>query len=102
MLGAHAVVQWALPNDVAEVVAWHHQPGRAYEAGGQVAFTVALVRVANVLEYASWNSRDVNDGLMNQLAHSGDAAYLGLTAHWLVAAWPKFVAAADESSQYFA
>ncbi|MCB1185517.1 HDOD domain-containing protein, partial [bacterium] len=34
VLGAHVLSLWNLPPDLTRIVAWHHQPGRAYEAGG--------------------------------------------------------------------
>ena len=97
VLGAHIVSQWGLPHDVAEIVAWHHQPGRAYEAGGAVAFAVAAVRIANALEYKIWYDPIVDEGFIDTLVHGVDAVYLGLTAPWMVAAWPKFVMAHQES-----
>jgi putative nucleotidyltransferase with HDIG domain len=101
VLGAHVVTQWGLPSDVAEVIAWHHQPGRAYEAGGAVAFGVAAVRVANALEYALWRDLDVDEAFIAALANAGDAAYLGLTETWFVAAWSKFVEALQVSAHSF-
>jgi len=101
VLGAHVVTQWGLPSDVAEVVAWHHQPGRAYEVGGTVAFGVATVRVANALEYALWRDLEADDAFIDSLVHSGDSVYLGLEATWLTAAWPKFVAALQVSAHTF-
>ncbi len=101
VLGAHVVAQWGLPSDVAEVVAWHHQPGRAYETGGKVGFGVATVRIANALEYQIWKDLAVDEGFVEELVLSGDAAYLGLTATWFVAAWPKFVGALQESAYCF-
>lgn len=101
VLGAHVVVQWGLPNDIAEVVAWHHQPGRAYELGGSLAFTVAAVRVANAIEYQLWKEAEPVDEFVALLSKTGDATYLGLEAAWLTAVWPKFAAALRESAQTF-
>jgi putative nucleotidyltransferase with HDIG domain len=32
-LGAHVLLAWQIPSEVAQIVALHHQPGRAFELG---------------------------------------------------------------------
>ena len=50
VLAGHTLKQWGLPDPIPRIVAWHHQPSRAYEEGGEVGVTVALLRVADQLE----------------------------------------------------
>jgi HD-like signal output (HDOD) protein len=50
VLAGHTLKQWGLPDPIPRIVAWHHQPNRAYEEGGEVGLTVALLRVADQLE----------------------------------------------------
>jgi HD-like signal output (HDOD) protein len=50
VLGGHVLKQWGLPDPLPRIVAWHHQPNRADEEGGEVGVTVALLRVADQLE----------------------------------------------------
>jgi HD-like signal output (HDOD) protein len=49
LLAGHVLAAWKLPQNVSRVVAWHHQPSRAYKAKGQLPKMVALVRVADRL-----------------------------------------------------
>lgn len=49
LLAGHVLTAWKLPQNVSRVVAWHHQPSRAYAAKGQLPRMVALVRVADRL-----------------------------------------------------
>ncbi len=53
LVAGHVLTSWKLPHPLPRVVAWHHQPRRAYRATGQLSRMVALVRVADQLAYAA-------------------------------------------------
>lgn len=50
ILGAAVLARWRLPEPIPWVVAWHHQPQKAY-AYKEVAEMVALLRIADRLEF---------------------------------------------------
>lgn len=92
VLGAHLIAAWGLPEELAVSVAWHHQPGRAYDEGGSVALSVAFIRLADALEYGLRKNPDPTPERIGELARSGAASYLGLGAAELSALWPRLVA----------
>ncbi len=96
VLGGHVLDAWKLPASVAEVVAWHHQPGRAYEHGGELGLGVALVRMANQIDYQMRREPLVSDAFIAALAQDGAAQYAGYEAPILRAMWPKLKDAADQ------
>ncbi len=49
LLAGHVLSAWKLPHPLPRVVAWHHQPARAFRAAGQVPRMVAAIRVADRL-----------------------------------------------------
>ena len=49
VLGGHVLTSWKVPQPLARVVAWHHQPSRAYRSPGKVPRMVALLRLADGL-----------------------------------------------------
>jgi HD-like signal output (HDOD) protein len=89
VLGGHVLDAWKLPTSVAEVVAWHHQPGRAYEQGGELGLGVALVRIANRLDYQMRDSPQLDEAFVAELAQDGAAQYAGYEAPILKAMWKK-------------
>jgi putative nucleotidyltransferase with HDIG domain len=101
VLGAQVLTHWKLPTELAQVVAWHHQPGRAYEAGGRLGLSVALVRLSDHLEYRFAESDECDPAFCEALAAEGAAGYAGLAAHHLVAMWPKLAAAREEALASF-
>jgi len=96
VLGAHVLDAWKLPAGVAEVVAWHHQPGRAFSHGGELALGVALVRIANRIDYQLRLDPELSEPFVAELAQDGSAAYSGYQEPILRAMWPKLREAADQ------
>lgn len=96
VLGGHVLAAWKLPDIVAEVVAWHHQPGRAYEHGGELALGVALVRLGNAIDYQMQKSPELDERFVAQLAQDGAAQYTGYEQPVLRAMWPKLKEAAEQ------
>ena len=96
VLGAHVLERWHFPREVARVVAWHHTPGRAYEAGGDIGLSVALVRMADKVEYQMRRDPELDPEFVEGLAQQGEAAYADYSAALLNALWPKLQTARDE------
>lgn len=96
VLGAHVLEAWKLPSSVAEVVAWHHQPGRAFEHGGELGLGVALVRIANRIDYQLRVKPEVDEAFVAALAQDGSVSYAGYSEQVLVAMWPKLRDAAQQ------
>lgn len=96
VLGGHVLDSWKLPSSVAEVVAWHHQPGRAYEHGGELGLGVALVRIANRIDYRMRQSPELDEAFVAELAQDGAAQYAGYGEPLLKAMWKKLREAAEQ------
>ena len=95
VLGAHVLDAWHLPEELSRAVAWHHQPGRAYE-DEDLAQVIAYVRIADELEYKIRHSRDIDDAWIEELAEHGANAYVGYSADVYRGLWPKLVEATDD------
>jgi len=96
VLAAHVIEQWQLPREIATVVAWHHQPGRAYAHGGAIAQAVALLRLADRLEYQLASSRAVDDSFFEELERQSMFEYTPHDAATLRGLWPQLVSSLDE------
>lgn len=96
VLGGHVLDAWKLPPSVAEVVAWHHQPGRAYEHGGELGIGVALVRIANRMDYQLRVKPELDEAFIAELATDGAVQYTGYQEQILKAMWPKLRDAAQQ------
>ncbi len=99
VLGGYVMRSWKLPTEVCQIVSWHHQPGPAFEQGGDSALTVALLRLANHIEYQLRQNQELDEAFVQQLATGGECAYTDMSADVLTAMWPKFVAACAEIQQ---
>jgi putative nucleotidyltransferase with HDIG domain len=97
VLGAHVLERWKLPDDISKVVALHHQPGRAFGVGGNVAVGVALLRLADDIEFQIRKARELDEAYVETLIRDGAAQYTQFSRDVLRAMWPKFIAAADEA-----
>lgn len=96
VLGAHVIEQWQLPHEIAQIVAWHHQPGRAFEQGGGVAQAVAILRLADRIEYQMSVERELNDEFVTELVQRAIFEYTNYDATMLRAVWPRLVTTLDE------
>lgn len=99
VLGAHVLDRWDFPKDLCRIVGWHHNPGRAYEEGGDVGLVVALLRIADKIEYQMSSNRELSPAFMASLADQGEAAYADYSVDLLTGLWDKLVAARDEIKQ---
>ncbi|MBN2800197.1 MAG: HDOD domain-containing protein [Deltaproteobacteria bacterium] len=76
VLGAHAVRAWQVSDQVAQIIAWHHQDARALEQGGDLAVSLSLLRVADRLEHELAISRRVDRARAESLCAEPSFAYL--------------------------
>lgn len=96
VLGAHVIEHWQLPRHVATIVAWHHQPSRAFSQGGAVAQAVALLRLADRIEYQILVSRELDESFVGRLERESAFEYTEYDATLLQAAWTALVSVVDE------
>lgn len=101
VLGGHLIHSWQLPEQTAEAVAWHHQPARAYATGGSVGLTVAMIRVADAIEYKLRRGPELDIEFAHALRSGGDLEYAGFTPERLAAMWRKLVAARRDALNPF-
>jgi HD-like signal output (HDOD) protein len=101
VLGAHILSKWGLPDPVPKVVAWHHQPARAFAAGGQVAQHVALVRLSERIDrYLGQESLPVGE-VTARIATTPECEYLGFRARDLEKIWDELGQVKQEAEQIF-
>jgi HD-like signal output (HDOD) protein len=96
VLGAHVLSNWKIPEPIAHVVAWHHQPERAYAGGGTVGMQVAMVRLADRLEYHLRHDSALNEAVIEELSNSLEARHVGFSAGDLRSSWAQMIDARDE------
>jgi putative nucleotidyltransferase with HDIG domain len=96
VLGAHVLSSWKIPEGICQVVAWHHQPERAYAGGGTVGLQVALLRLADRLEYRLRHDSAANESVIDDLSASAEAKHVGFSAADLRGAWAQMIASRDE------
>ncbi len=96
VLGAHVLSSWKIPEPIAEVVALHHQPDRAYAGGGTVGMQVAVVRLADRLEYRLRHDSAVNEAVIDEMSSSLEARHVGFSAADLRTSWAQMIDSRDE------
>jgi HD-like signal output (HDOD) protein len=101
VLGAHILLKWGLPDPVAKVVAWHHQPARAFAAGGQVALHVALVRLAERLDRFLGRDSLPSSEEVSHLASSPEGEHLGFRVRDLEGMWDELRQVKQEAELIF-
>ena len=97
VLGAHLLEIWNIPHPIPRAVAWHHQPQRALAAGGDVAATVCLVRLADFLDAELTAAATPSAAVVGRLAARAECAAVGLSEKDLRRAWPELRVAAQET-----
>jgi putative nucleotidyltransferase with HDIG domain len=78
VLGGHVLAKWGLPSPLPKVVAWHHQPARASQAGNPVASLVAVLRVADAIDALVSGDKPIDGAAVKRLAASADVVHIGL------------------------
>ena len=101
VLGAHVLSQWGLPDPVPKVVAWHHQPVRAFAAGGEVALLVSLVRLAEKVDRLLLPESLPTAEETERMAATPECEYLGFRARDLEKLWDELRQVKQEAEQIF-
>jgi putative nucleotidyltransferase with HDIG domain len=101
VLGAHVLRKWGLPDPIPKVIAWHHQPTRAYAAGGAVALSVAMIRLAERIDHILHTSPEPSDDVLAHVAKTTDCQYLGFGARDLHKFWDELSVVQREAEQIF-
>jgi HD-like signal output (HDOD) protein len=101
VLAGHTLKQWGLPDPIPRIVAWHHQPSRAYEEGGEVGLTVALLRIADQLEPMLKTRQPADAAKLKRLCANSDCAHAGIAQHDLMALWPELADAHRDALKMF-
>ncbi len=96
VLGAHVLSNWKIPDAISQVVAWHHQPERAYAGGGTVGLQVAMLRLADRLEYRLRHDSAANEAVIEELSASPEAKHVGFSAADLRQSWTQMIDSRDE------
>jgi putative nucleotidyltransferase with HDIG domain len=96
VLGAHVLSNWKIPDAIAQIVAWHHQPERAYASGGTVGLHVAMLRLADGLEYRLRHDSAANEAVIEELSASPEAKHVGFSAADLRQSWTQMIDSRDE------
>lgn len=76
-LGAIMFAGWNIPEPVPQVVAWHHQPDRAFLVGGTVGKMVATLRWAELLAHAFERGDVIDEAWVGELAKHDSVVHLG-------------------------
>jgi HD-like signal output (HDOD) protein len=101
VLAGHVLTQWGLPDPIPRIVAWHHQPSRAYEAGGEVGFTVALLRIADQLEPMLKTKEAPDPAKLRRLCANADFAHASIQEGDLLAQWRELEDAHRDALKLF-
>jgi len=76
-LGAIMFAGWNIPEPVPQVVAWHHQPDRAYMLGGTVGKMVATLRWAELLAHSFERGDVIDEAWVAHLMKHDAVVHLG-------------------------
>jgi len=100
VLGGHVLKVWGIPEPVPQVVAWHHQPVRAYDdEDREITVMVGLLRVADRITECIDAGIDVD---ARALARSADGVAIGLRPSTLLGALDRLTEARNEALGLFA
>jgi HD-like signal output (HDOD) protein len=101
VLGAHILSKWGLPDPVPKIVAWHHQPVRAFAAGGEVGMQVSLVRLAEKLDRLLGQESPPSAEETERIAATPECEYAGFRARDLDKIWVELRQVKQEAEQIF-
>jgi HD-like signal output (HDOD) protein len=95
VLAAHVLTQWNIPDPVPKIVAWHHDPTRAYRVSSVMAALVQTVRLADLAVYAMVNG--AGQAQFATLASTESASYLDISEPQLSSMWDELQTLYSES-----
>jgi HD-like signal output (HDOD) protein len=89
VLAGQVLSSWHVPDPVPKVVAWHHQPTRAYN-DRQIGRIVALLRIADQIDSEVKANPESFDTKVYELCKGIDCQYLGISPEKLIDLWQLF------------
>jgi putative nucleotidyltransferase with HDIG domain len=100
VLAGHVLKGWNIPDPIPKMVAWHHQPARAYQ-DSEVGMRVALLRIADHLDAIFRDTPEEQEPRARALAEKADCDFAGITAEGLRNQLPSlFEARVDALSMF--
>ena len=100
VLGGHVMQAWKIPEPIPKIVAWHHQPSRAYQ-DSDVGTMVALLRIADRIEGCFRTGLDGYEDFINSFAKGPDCGYVGISAEQLSSKWELLYQAREDALSLF-
>ena len=97
VLGSHVMKMWRIPDPTAMLVAWHHQPARAFADGGDPALMVALLRSADQIEHHLASGAELDAETCRHLGEDSAWSYADLGQCNLRELWPRMRDARHET-----
>ena len=101
VLAGHVLEYWDIPAPLPMVVAFHHQAGRAYELDRDLGLMVALLRLADRIDYSMAANLECTDELLEELTRDGSASFSGVSAGDLRHLWEELARRRDEATAMF-
>jgi HD-like signal output (HDOD) protein len=89
VLGGHVMKLWRIPDPTAMLVAWHHQPARAFADGGDPGLMVALLRAADQIEHRLARGAELDADTCRHLGEDAAWTYADLDQENLRELWPR-------------
>ncbi|MCP4606770.1 MAG: HDOD domain-containing protein [Proteobacteria bacterium] len=86
VLGGHVVTSWKIPDPIPKVIAWHHQPTRAY-SDNQIGPMIAVLRIADHLDSILRTGPENYDEILESYAKKVDCTYAHISAEDLIRRW---------------
>jgi putative nucleotidyltransferase with HDIG domain len=89
LLAAQVLRKWNIPEPIPKVVAWHHEPARAYATSSVLSAMVQTLRFADLLECALTNG--ATPEAVSDLVKCEAASYLDISEAQLGIMWDDLV-----------
>lgn len=101
MLGGHVLARWNLPEPLPQIVARHHHAKPSEMRPGIVPMSIAIVRLADQVDWMMAQPRDPGPVTLRNLATSPDGVYAGLHENMVAELWDDLRAARAEARSLF-
>ncbi|MCP4675004.1 MAG: HDOD domain-containing protein [Deltaproteobacteria bacterium] len=100
VLGGHVLTLWKMPEPIPKVVAWHHQPTRAYEVD-DIGPMIAILRIADQLDGIMRTHPHDYEESLEKLATNSDCTYVHINARDLIDRWDTLYNIRADSLKFF-
>ncbi|MEM6926493.1 MAG: HDOD domain-containing protein [Myxococcota bacterium] len=101
VLGGLVLRAWKIPDPVPQIVAWQHQPTRAYADGGPIGPQVAVLRLASRISWYLSETTLPSEEFNSELASSTDGQWVGLQRDHVRDLWTRLVEARSDALSAF-